>query len=211
MLKVSTPFEEIIDEAPIRNSLHIVVLIEESNQYFILIEQSTFCQVPSLQLAPIILFSSYYVFNLAYSKQVQKILYFVHDYILGMPDALKWPGTYLAVASDINHAGGVKYKELKFSQIQSAQAGLSLPHTNHSLRAYGATKLFRENVPEKVIQDRTGHHSTDALRKYQCISEKQKLATSLILNSSALIPINSQRLAAQPTVTVQKTSSTKLQ
>ena len=105
-------------------------------------------------------------------------------------------------------------------KTMSAQAGLSLPHTNHSLRTYGATKLFQENVPEKVIQDRTGHLSTDALQKYECISEKQKLTTLLILNnsknqtlqpsSSALIPVNSQRQAAQPTVTVQKTSSTKL-
>ena len=36
--------------------------------------------------------------------------------------------------------------------------------TNHSLRATGATRLFEANVPEKLIQERTAHKSTDALR-----------------------------------------------
>jgi integrase len=35
--------------------------------------------------------------------------------------------------------------------------------TNHSLRATGATRLFEANVPEKLIQERTGHRSIDAL------------------------------------------------
>ena len=38
--------------------------------------------------------------------------------------------------------------------------------TNHSLRATGATRLFEANVPEKLIQERTGHKSTDVLRRY---------------------------------------------
>ena len=33
--------------------------------------------------------------------------------------------------------------------------------TNHSLRAYSATKLYNAGVPEKVIQDRTGHRSLE--------------------------------------------------
>ena len=32
--------------------------------------------------------------------------------------------------------------------------------TNHSLRTTGATRLFAANVPEKLIQERTGHRST---------------------------------------------------
>ena len=39
--------------------------------------------------------------------------------------------------------------------------------TNHSLRATGATRLFEANVPEKLIQERTGHRSIDALRMYE--------------------------------------------
>ena len=39
--------------------------------------------------------------------------------------------------------------------------------TNHSLRVTGAMRLFEANVPEKLIQGRTGHKSTDALQKYE--------------------------------------------
>ena len=46
--------------------------------------------------------------------------------------------------------------------------------TNHSLRAYEVTEMFHAGVPEKVIQDRSGHRSLDGLRKYETISEKQK-------------------------------------
>lgn len=69
-------------------------------------------------------------------------------------------------------------------KTMSTQTGLPVLHTNHSLRSYGATKLFQDKVPEKLIQERTGHRSIDALRKYERISEEQKVATSLALNSS---------------------------
>ena len=39
------------------------------------------------------------------------------------------------------------------------EAGLSTNFTNHSLRAYGATTLFQAGVPEKLIQQRTGHRN----------------------------------------------------
>ncbi len=38
--------------------------------------------------------------------------------------------------------------------------------TNHSLRATGASELFQAGVPEKIIKERTGHHSLEALRTY---------------------------------------------
>ena len=41
------------------------------------------------------------MFNLAYPKQMQKVLYFLQDYVLGIPDASHRPGAYLATASDI--------------------------------------------------------------------------------------------------------------
>ena len=52
---------------------------------------------------------------------------------------------------------------------------------NHSLRATAATVLFKANVPEKVIQERTGHRSLDALRKYERSTERQHDAASKIL------------------------------
>ena len=54
-------------EAPIRNSPRIAAFIgEENKQYFIIVEQKVLCQVPSIQFAIFIVFSSYYVFHLEY-------------------------------------------------------------------------------------------------------------------------------------------------
>ena len=52
-----------------------------------------------------------------------------------------------------------------------SQAGLSTEFTNHSLRAYGATSLFQAKVPEKLIQQCTGHKSLKALRQYERTSD----------------------------------------
>ena len=37
--------------------------------------------------------------------------------------------------------------------------------TNHSLRATDATSMFHSKVPEKIIQNVTGHRSLEALQK----------------------------------------------
>ena len=57
--------------------------------------------------------------------------------------------------------------------------------TNHSLRATGATELYNAGVPEKIIKERTGHRSLEALRMYEQTSEKQHLAVSRILSGSS--------------------------
>ena len=44
------------------------------------------------------------------------------------------------------------------------QAGIKGNKTNHSLRATGTTELYESGVPEKLIQERTGHRSLEALR-----------------------------------------------
>ena len=54
------------------------------------------------------------------------------------------------------------------------EVGILGNKTNHSLRAYSATALFHAGVPEKLIQDRTGHRSLKGLHKYEKISERQK-------------------------------------
>lgn len=56
--------------------------------------------------------------------------------------------------------------------------------TNHSLRATGATELFRNNVPEKVIQEFTGHRSIKCLRQYEKPSMEQKMIASNVLTTS---------------------------
>ena len=58
-------------------------------------------------------------------------------------------------------------------------------HSNHSLRATGATQLYTAGVPEKIIQERTGHRSVECLRSYERTSEKQHHAVSKILSSSS--------------------------
>ena len=62
----------------------------------------------------------------------------------------------------------------KMLKTMCFEAGVEGNKSNHSLRAYAATELFQAGIPEKVIQDRTGHRSLDGLRKYERISEKQK-------------------------------------
>ena len=53
--------------------------------------------------------------------------------------------------------------------------------SNHSLRATGATRLFESNVPEKLIHERTGHKSVDALRLYERTSVDQQKSVSTLL------------------------------
>ena len=52
-----------------------------------------------------------------------------------------------------------------------SRAGIAGHKTNHSLRATAATDLYHANIPEKLIQERTGHKSVQALRVYQHTTE----------------------------------------
>ena len=75
---------------------------EESIQYFVLVEKTVLCQVPSLQLAMFLAFSAYYAYHLEYPKPIKNVMFFLQDYVLSYPDSLRRPATYLATASDIN-------------------------------------------------------------------------------------------------------------
>ena len=57
--------------------------------------------------------------------------------------------------------------------------------TNHSLRATGATELYAAEVPEKIIQERTGHRSIEGLRLYERTSDKKHQADSNSLSSTS--------------------------
>ena len=61
-------------------------------------------------------------------------------------------------------------------------AGISETFTNHSFRAFGATKLFQTGVSEKLIQQRTGHRSIEALRQYERTSTAQLMDVSNIMS-----------------------------
>ena len=41
------------------------------------------------------------------------------------------------------------------------------------MAVYAATEMFRSGAPEKLIQERTGHRSLEALRCYERIDEAQ--------------------------------------
>ena len=62
-----------------------------------------------------------------------------------------------------------------------ADAGVGGSKSNHSLRATGATELYQAGVPEKVIQERTGHLSLTGLRQYERTSVQQHEAASHVL------------------------------
>ena len=57
------------------------------------------------------------------------------------------------------------------------------PKTNHSLRATGATALFKAGVLEKIIQKTTGHRSLEALRSYERTSLDQEKEACRVLTS----------------------------
>ena len=85
----------------------------------------------------------------------------------------------------------------KMMKNMCEKAEISGGYTNHSLRAYGATTLFQAQVPEKLIQQRTGHRSLDALRQYERTSPAQLLDVSNVMSgtSDAVNPSNGASLA----------------
>lgn len=62
--------------------------------------------------------------------------------------------------------------------------------TNHSLRATAATQMFQEGVPEKIIQERTGHRSLEGLRAYEHLCEPQHKAVSSLLSANTSVASN---------------------
>ena len=85
-----------------RNAPRVAAIVGERNrQYFVLMEQSVLCEVNSLSQAIFVAFGCYYVYNLIYPPNVSNILSFFQDYLLGYPDSVKRPSSYIAVLSDI--------------------------------------------------------------------------------------------------------------
>ena len=63
-------------------------------------------------------------------------------------------------------------------------AGLP-PRTNHSLWVTGARMLFSNSVPEKLIQEITGHHSLECLRRYEDTTEQNQRAVPKCMTSGS--------------------------
>lgn len=77
------------------------------------------------------------------------------------------------------------------------------------MRATGATDHYTANVPEKLIQQRTGHRSLKALRTYERTTGEQELAVSKILTSGSRIDyIQAQQSGAEtPRESAQESST----
>lgn len=61
----------------------------------------------------------------------------------------------------------------KFTKTMFEEAGILGKKTNHSLRVAGASSLFDAGVPERIIQQRTGHRSVEGLRVYERVTTDQ--------------------------------------
>lgn len=73
----------------------------------------------------------------------------------------------------------------KMCSLAGIQGG---PISNHSLRATSATQMFEMGVPEKLIKERTGHKSLEALRTYERNNDKQHKVISDILSNGTPNP-----------------------
>ena len=69
-------------------------------------------------------------------------------------------------------------------KIMCSEAGISGHKTNHSLRVTAATEMFRCGAPEKLIQERTEHRSTEALQSYERLDDIQHKAASSLLSNT---------------------------
>ena len=78
-----------------------------------------------------------------------------------------------------------KHTFFKMVKNTCDKAGIVGNKTNHSLRATSATEMYNFEVPEKLIQERTGHRSLKALRVYEWSSDNQHQAVPSLLSSSS--------------------------
>ena len=62
-----------------------------------------------------------------------------------------------------------------------AASGLEGLHTNHSLRTTSITRMFKADVPEKIVAEKSGHKSLKALHMYEYTSLLQKQATGVAI------------------------------
>ena len=78
-------------------------------------------------------------------------------------------------------------------------AGIEGFHTNHSLRATTATRLYSAGADEQLIMELTGHRSVSGVRSYKCTSGEQEQVVSDILGQSKRCKTNTPPLDSLPT------------
>lgn len=73
----------------------------------------------------------------------------------------------------------------------------------------GATELYEADVPEKIIQERTGHRSLECLQMYEKTSEKQAVSNILSSSSQSMHETQVAKLnSCSQNITVNSTSVT---
>ena len=76
-------------------------------------------------------------------------------------------------------------------KTMASSASLDKSVTNHSLRAYGVTKMYTENVPENIIMEQSGHQSLEGVRQYERTSAVHDLNVCQVLEQkSKSKPVN---------------------
>ncbi len=78
---------------------------------------------------------------------------------------------------------GVNKLKTFMSEI-TAESGVTVHYTNHSLRATAVTRMFNKGVPEKLIAEKSGHRSLKALRVYERTSVSQEKSAGTCLQDS---------------------------
>ena len=87
------------------------------------------------------------------------------------------------------------------------EAEFDTTFTNHSLRVYGATKMFQAKVPEKLIQQQMGHRSLKALRCYERTSLPQLVDVSNVMGNDTVDPVPVLQTYQSTTTTSTTTTS----
>ena len=68
--------------------------------------------------------------------------------------------------------------------MKTMEGSLDNTVTNHSLRAYGVTKMFQCQVPKKLIMEHSGYRSLQGLRQYERTTDSQEMQLCQILDST---------------------------
>lgn len=131
--------------------------------------------------------------TIMHSKSPTSHWYYLEEYLKRLPEeAIKSDVFYLRPLINFKLSEGSSWfscvpigrnRLAKMTIEMCKSAGIGGHKTNHSLRATGATQFYLAGVPEKIIKERTGHKSLEALRHYENTSDKQNVAVSNVLSS----------------------------
>lgn len=81
---------------------------------------------------------------------------------------------YYKIAAGREKLGNVVAKIMKSAKFEGY-------YTNHSLRRTCATRMYDKGIPEQLIQETTGHRSSDGVRAYKRTSSSAKRKASEIV------------------------------